>query len=266
MLFRLGCRVISAELRHTPNKESLATHLTTEYTRTDANMQPWQREPRHKILTFKRTNWPPPHNQIYYFSKQSFSLFIWNFLVETGTWENSWFFPANRARPGSLRKISIFFSGCQQKSFYYLFLGQLGTTGSFYEPCQCRFVFRTSCVCSEIQNPPIVSTRKKFILKNKKFSCVEKKSSFFEFWKKNQQRDVVEYSEVADSVHARTWSNEKTADMDGLHYSPDDPYYRLGPVHTCLYVRVRETGDWDTFLGPLEWARVETGGADRWVL
>ena len=27
--------------------------------------------------------------------------------------------------------------------------------------------------------------------------------------------------------------------MDGLHYSPDDPYYRLGPVHTaaCLYVR-----------------------------
>jgi len=27
------------------------------------------------------------------------------------------------------------------------------------------------------------------------------------------------------------------ADMNGLHYSPDDPYYRLGPVHTCLYVR-----------------------------
>jgi len=26
------------------------------------------------------------------------------------------------------------------------------------------------------------------------------------------------------------------------------------------------TGDWDLFLGPLEWARVETGGADRWVL
>jgi len=23
----------------------------------------------------------------------------------------------------------------------------------------------------------------------------------------------------------------------------DDPYYRLGPVHTCLYDRVRETGD-----------------------
>jgi len=50
--------------------------------------------------------------------------------------------------------------------------------------------------------------------------------------------------------------------MDGLRYSPDDPYYRLGP---CLYVRVRETGDWDLFLGPLEWARAETGEADRWV-
>ena len=54
--------------------------------------------------------------------------------------------------------------------------------------------------------------------------------------------------------------------MDGLRYSLDDPYYRLGPVHTCLYVRVRETGDWDLFLGPLEWVRAETGGADRWVL
>jgi len=37
-------------------------------------------------------------------------------------------------------------------------------------------------------------------------------------------------------------------------------------VHTCLYVRVRETGDCDLFLGPLEWARAETGGVDRWVL
>ena len=27
--------------------------------------------------------------------------------------------------------------------------------------------------------------------------------------------------------------------------------------------RVRETGDWDIFLGPLEWARAETGGADH---
>jgi len=54
--------------------------------------------------------------------------------------------------------------------------------------------------------------------------------------------------------------------MDGLRYSPDDSDYRLEPVHTCLYVHVRETGDWDMFLGPLEWASAETGGADQWVL
>jgi len=30
--------------------------------------------------------------------------------------------------------------------------------------------------------------------------------------------------------------------MDSLRYSPNDPYYRLGAVHTCLYVGVRETG------------------------
>jgi len=54
-------------------------------------------------------------------------------------------------------------------------------------------------------------------------------------------------------------AHEKTADMDGLRYSPDDPYYRLGPVHTFLYVRVRETGEWDLFLGSLEWARAEIG-------
>jgi len=32
----------------------------------------------------------------------------------------------------------------------------------------------------------------------------------------------------------------------------------LGPVHTCLYVRVRKTGDFDLFL--LEWVTVETDG------
>jgi len=60
-------------------------------------------------------------------------------------------------------------------------------------------------------------------------------------------------------------AHQKTADMDGLRYCPDDPYYRLGPVHTCVYVRVRKIGDWDLFLGLLEWARAETGGADRGV-
>jgi len=56
--------------------------------------------------------------------------------------------------------------------------------------------------------------------------------------------------------------NAKMADMDGLRYSPDDPYYRFGPVHTCLYVPARETGDWDLFLGHLEWARAETDATD----
>ena len=55
-------------------------------------------------------------------------------------------------------------------------------------------------------------------------------------------------------------AQQKTADMDGLRYSPHDPYYRLEPVHTCIYVRVRETDDWDR---PLKWARVETCEADR---
>jgi len=48
--------------------------------------------------------------------------------------------------------------------------------------------------------------------------------------------------------------------MDGLRCSPDDPHHRLGPVHTYLYVRERENGDWDLFLGPPERARAETGG------
>ena len=62
--------------------------------------------------------------------------------------------------------------------------------------------------------------------------------------------------------------------MDGLR---DDHYYGVESVHTCLYVRVRETGDWDLLLGHLEWARAETGGerraslkrrnrSDQWVL
>jgi len=45
----------------------------------------------------------------------------------------------------------------------------------------------------------------------------------------------------------------------GIRFSPDDPHYSSGPVHTCLHVRTRETGDWDPFLGPLEQARAYTG-------
>jgi len=39
--------------------------------------------------------------------------------------------------------------------------------------------------------------------------------------------------------------------LNDLHYSTEDPYYRLGPVYTCLYVRARETGDWDLGTGPI---------------
>jgi len=69
--------------------------------------------------------------------------------------------------------------------------------------------------------------------------------------------------EVADSVDARACP-QKTADIDGLRYSPDDPHCGLGPVHTSLYVQVT----WDWWLGHLspELARAETGGADQWVL
>jgi len=50
----------------------------------------------------------PPHNQISYFSKWACSLLIRNFLVGTGTWENSLFFSAKWAEPGLQRKIRNF--------------------------------------------------------------------------------------------------------------------------------------------------------------
>jgi len=38
-------------------------------------------------------------------------------------------------------------------------------------------------------------------------------------------------------------------------------------MYTRLSVfELRETGDWDIFLGPPGWARAEIGGADQWVL
>ena len=36
-------------------------------------------------------------------------------------------------------------------------------------------------------------------------------------------------------------------------------------IHLSMF-ELRETGDCDIFLGPLERARAETGGADQWVL
>jgi len=60
-------------------------------------------------------------------------------------------------------------------------------------------------------------------------------------------------------------AHKKTADMDDLRYSSDDPYHGLWPVSKCHYVRVRKTGDWALFLGTLEWERAETGRAGRGV-
>ena len=51
-----------------------------------------------------------------------------------------------------------------------------------------------------------------------------------------------------------------TADIDGLRYSPDDPYYGLGPVHTSLYVRVA----WDWWLGHLPRSHGTGEGGDWW--
>jgi len=40
----------------------------------------------------------------------------------------------------------------------------------------------------------------------------------------------------------------------------------LGLSMRLSMFELRETGDWDIFLGPPERARAETGGADQWVL
>ena len=44
------------------------------------------------------------------------------------------------------------------------------------------------------------------------------------------------------------------------------PTTALGLSIRLSMFELRETGDWDIFLGPLEWASAETGGADQWVL
>jgi len=45
-------------------------------------------------------------------------------------------------------------------------------------------------------------------------------------------------------------AHKKTADMDVLRYSPDELYYKFGPVHMCLYFRARDNCDWDLLVGP----------------
>ena len=44
------------------------------------------------------------------------------------------------------------------------------------------------------------------------------------------------------------------------------PTADLGLSIRLSMFKLRETGDWDFFLGPPEQARAETGGADQWVL
>ena len=43
------------------------------------------------------------------------------------------------------------------------------------------------------------------------------------------------------------------------------PTTALGLSIRLSMFELRETGDWDIFLGPPERARAETGGADQWV-
>jgi len=52
--------------------------------------------------------------------------------------------------------------------------------------------------------------------------------------------------------------------MDSLRYSPDDPYYRIGPVtrakpRALAAPSMSETNDWNLPLGLLKWARAEPG-------
>jgi len=44
------------------------------------------------------------------------------------------------------------------------------------------------------------------------------------------------------------------------------PTTALGLSIRLSMFEIRETSDWDIFLGPPERARAETGGADQWVL
>ena len=44
------------------------------------------------------------------------------------------------------------------------------------------------------------------------------------------------------------------------------PTTALGLSIRLSMFELRETGDWDIFLGPPERAKAETGGADQWVL
>ena len=83
--------------------------------------------------------------------------------------------------------------------------------------------------------------------------------------RKRKRKRNKDCPEVVDSRNFRACP-QKTADIDGLRYSPDDPHYGPGLSIRLFMFELRETGDWDIFLGPPERARTETGGTDQWVL
>ena len=60
--------------------------------------------------------------------------------------------------------------------------------------------------------------------------------------------EVASCPEVADSVDARACP-QKTADIDGLRYLMT-PTTELGLSIRLSMFELRETGDWDIFLGP----------------
>ena len=80
-----------------------------------------------------------------------------------------------------------------------------------------------------------------------------------------RHRGVADCLEVADSIDASTCP-QKTADIDGLRYSPDDSRYGLATVHTSLYVRVRWNWVWDLFLGLRSPGTDEGGDCWRWPM
>jgi len=74
-----------------------------------------------------------------------------------------------------------------------------------------------------------------------------------------RHQEVADCPEVVDSTDARTCP-QKTADIDSLRYSPDDPHYGLGPAHTSRYFRVA----WDWWLGHLPRSPGTCEGGDSW--
>jgi len=57
-----------------------------------------------------------------------------------------------------------------------------------------------------------------------------------------------------------------TADINVYATPLMTPTTALGLSIRLSIFELRETGDWDIFLGPPERVRAETGGADQWVL